>query len=315
MKYRIVIIGANGFLGELLAEGFREEYQVVLITRNPLFKVKGCITQQWDATSLGAWTERLEGAKAVINLAGKSVNCRYTAENKKRIIASRVGTTHLISEAIKCCKVPPEIWFNASSSTIYEDSMHQKQTEEAGVLGDDFSPVVCKKWEEALFKDKLSQTVQIALRMALVLDRKGGVLPEFIKLAEQGIGGKQGKGKQMVSWVSGTDLLRIIRFLINEPIQGVVNVCSPNPVTNSEFMTWVRGVAKVRFGLPLTRLMVKIGAWFRGTESELLFKSRFVYPEKLLKAGFVFTDEALPQTVDEGAKYKITKILPISVRG
>ena len=290
---KIVVVGASGFIGKLLAKNFKRKFDVVLISRDPSFKVKGCKSVCWDAESLGVWVNEFEGAKAIINLSGKSVNCRYTEENRKLIIGSRTSTARLVREAIKECNRPPEVWLNASSATIYEHSLKEKQTENRGVFGEDFSPMVCKRWEEALFCEDLPDTVQVALRMALVLDVSGGVLPEFMKLAKQGLGGRQGNGKQLVSWISSNDLVRSIEFLINEPQQCAINICSPNPLSNNDFMSWVRLVAGVPFGLPILPWMIRVGAYFKGTETELLLKSRFVYPEVLLQAGFEFKNEKL----------------------
>lgn len=297
IKEKIIVFGASGFIGRLIAKDFREDFEVVLVTTSSDFKSTGCKVLQWNTQIIGGWAKELEGAKAVINLAGKSVNCRYTEENKNAIVGSRVDATRLIMKAIKATVNPPKVWLNASSATIYESEFVRPQTELNGTLGADFSPTVCKKWEEAFYEHDLPHTIQVALRMALVLGKDGGVLPEFIKLAKQGIGGKQGSGKQKVSWIAHDDLLRALRFLVENPKQRPVNLCSPNPVTNEEFMTWVRSRAKVSYGLNLKLWMLKIGSWLKQTETELLLKSRFVYPEVLLESGFRFKNEYLPKNI------------------
>ncbi len=288
-KKKIVLFGGSGFVGKLIQDRFEQDYELINISRYSTHS-----DRVWDGEHLGSWIKQLEGAFAIINLAGKSVNCRYTEHNKKAIITSRVNSTKVISEALKQVANPPKVWLNASSATIYEHNEHVPQTEKLGMLGDDFSPTVCKLWEKALFEKKLP-IVRTALRMALVLDKSGGVLPEFMKLAKQGLGGTQGKGDQKVSWLAAEDLLGTIKFLIENPQEGIINLAAPNPITNQQFMKFIRTKVRVNYGLRLYPWMVRLGAFFRQTEAELVLKSRYVIPERLEQTGYEFKIQKLEE--------------------
>jgi uncharacterized protein (TIGR01777 family) len=299
---KIVIVGGSGFIGQSLAEYFGEDNHIVILKRgvshanNNSFgstalsnEVKGNVRfVQWDGKNPGEWCKEIDGADVVINLAGKSVNCRYTKKNKQEIFDSRVNATKAIGNAIHNATVPPKLWVNAASATIYRHATDRPQDEYTGEIENDFSIQVCKLWEKTFFEQRTPFTRKVALRMAVTLGN-GGVMVPYLNLCKFGLGGMQGTGEQMYSWVHADDIGRAIDFLYEHTdMEGVYNVCSPYPVNNKTFMQTLRKVTHHAFGLPAYTWMLKIGAALMGTETELLLKSRWVVPTKLQEAGFEF---------------------------
>ncbi len=261
--------------------------------------IKGKLVE-WDGRHRGDWTSELEGCDVLINLAGKSVNCRYNKKNQRMIKESRVDATNVLSDALDGLKTPPAIWLNASTATIYRHSLDKAMDEKNGDLGGDepgappkwnFSIDVAKSWEEAFFAGSHPDTRKVALRSAMVMSPdRGGIFDTILSIVKVGLGGTNGKGNQYVSWIHETDFINAIQFIIdNDEIEGAVNVASPNPVTNREFMKDIRKSWGIPIGLPATKWMLEIGAIFMRTETELLLKSRRVVPGRLLDAGFKFT--------------------------
>jgi len=253
----------------------------------------------WNGTDLDDWARELEGADVVINLAGRSVNCRYTAGNRREILESRVRPTELIGEAISRLHRPPRLWMNASTATIYRHSLDREMDEASGELGGGernapdtwrFSIEVARHWEKAFFAAHTPRTRKVALRSAMVMSAEhGGTFDLLLRLVRFGLGGQAGLGNQYVSWVHEDDFVRALDYLIeHEEFEGPVNVASPNPVPNEEFMRTLRNVWGSRIGLPATNWMLEAGALFLRTETELILKSRRVVPGLLLKSGFEF---------------------------
>ena len=290
MNRKIIIAGGTGFVGKYLHQKFKSlDYEVFIISRQ-----KNHIN--WDKAS--AITTALENAEMLINLAGKSVDCRYNEKNKKEIYDSRINTTKILGDAIVRCKNPPALWINAGTATIYRHAQDRPMTESTGEIGSGFSVNVATNWEKAFFNFNLTATRQVAIRMAIVLGKDGGVLKPLKNLVRFGLGGKQGKGNQMFSWIHIDDLFNIIIFIQqHNELTGVVNTTSPNPVSNKTLMQLLRKKLNVKFGLPVPAWLLKIGAVIIKTETELILKSRWVVPERLLQAGFQFKfsnmDEAL----------------------
>ncbi len=281
MKKRIVIAGGTGFIGKYLKIEFEKVgYQVIIISRNA-----GDV--QWtDPTGI---VNALESAETLINLAGKSVDCRYNETNKAEILRSRTETTTLLGLAIQQCVIAPALWINSSTATIYRHAEDRPMTEDKGEIGKGFSVDVATSWEKAFFDFHLKQTRQVALRMAIVLGKNGGVMKPFLNLVRFGLGGRQGNGKQMFSWLHIADVFNIIQFIMeHKQLKGVYNCSSPNPVTNDTLMRTFREKTHTRFSLPSPAWLLKMGAVVIKTETELILKSRWVVPEKLVKAGFVF---------------------------
>lgn len=299
MKKKIIIAGGTGFLGQLIAKDFlNKNYDVIILTRRKSETKNNIKYINWDAKNIGNWSQELENADTLINLTGKSVDCRYTEKNKKEIINSRVNATKVLAKAIESLKNPPSLWFNASTATIYEFSYSKPMDEETGDIGNDFSMTVAKKWEKAFFDSPTPKTRKIALRISLVLGKSGGVIPVLKKLVLFHLGGKQGNGKQKFAWLHETDMLRIIGYCIeNNNIKGPINCVSTEIIDNKKFMNTFRKNMKICLGIPTPEFMVHIGAFFMRTEPELILKSRYVVPKKLTDLGFQFEypkiDEAL----------------------
>lgn len=289
---KIVIAGGTGFIGQYLQQQFRQEgYEVQLISRK-----QGDVS--WDDKE--GIVLALEGAELLINLAGKSVDCRYNETNKKEILQSRTETTKILGEAITQCKLPPPLWLNSSTATIYRHAEDRPMTESGGDIGAGFSVSVAKAWEEMFFSFSLPRTRRVALRIAIVLGSGGGVMIPYTSMVKYGMGGRQGNGRQMFSWIHVKDLYRIIRFLqLQEEIEGAVNCAAPHPVPNRVFMKTLRKVMKNPFGLPVPVWLLKAGARMIGTETELVLKSRWVLPERLMASGFSFTFPDIETTLKD----------------
>jgi uncharacterized protein len=248
---------------------------------------------------LGNWAAELEGVDLLINLAGKSVNCRYTQKNKQEIFDSRTNATTVLGLAVKQAIRPPKLWINAASATIYRHATDRPQDDETGEIGSGFSVEVCKLWEKTFFEQRTPFTRKVALRMAIALGN-GGVMVPYFNLLKFGLGGRQGSGSQMYSWVHIADVCRMIEWIdAHDDIEGTYNCSSPNPVTNNDFMQTLRKVAGHKIGLPAYTWMLKMGAAIIGTETELLLKSRWVIPSKILATGFQFTYPGLEDAFKE----------------
>ncbi|TKJ89929.1 TIGR01777 family protein [Paenibacillus sp. CFBP13512] len=281
MTRKVVLAGGTGFIGQYLEKKFTAmDIDVQIISRQSPHIA-------WD--DYQGIVQALDGAEMVINLAGKSVNCRYNEQNKREIMNSRVETTQILGNAILDCEHPPAVWINSSTATIYRHAEDRPMTETKGEIGTGFSVDVAKAWEEAFFAFNLPHTRQAALRIAIVLGPGGGVMTPFQNLVRFGLGGHQGSGKQMFSWIHVEDLFQIILFIQEwESLEGVFNCTSPNPVTNRELMATMRKVMHRKGGLPASTWMLNLGARIIRTEPELVLKSRWVVPNRLIKEGFMF---------------------------
>lgn len=285
---KVVIAGGSGYLGKLLHHHFsRKNWDVQILTRQNEKELSSNYNH-WDGEHIGPWIHCLEGAEMLINLSGKSVDCRYHRRNKVAIIDSRVNSTKTLGEALVHLNCPPKLWINASSATIYEEAFEGVQDEYTGTVGDNFSERVCKMWEESFFSLHTPMTRKVAIRTSFVLG-KGPLLNEFLNLVSWGIGSRLGSGKQKMSWISEEDFLRSIEFIRkDETLDGQVNITHPRPVRNREFMTLLKQIKGKRFLIPVDTCLIKLGAFIKGTEAELVLKSRNVIPRKLLDHGFQF---------------------------
>lgn len=292
MKKKIVIAGGTGFIGKYLSNYFtQKEYEVIIISRQP-----GTVSWQNQQGIIAA----LEDAEMLINLAGKSVDCRYNEKNKREILLSRTETTKALGEALKFCENPPELWLNSSTATIYRHAEDRPMTEREGEIGTGFSVGIATQWEKALFNFHLPNTRLVALRIAIVLGEGGGVMIPLKRLVQFGLGGQQGNGKQMFSWIHQEDLKNIILFIQqNKSMSGVYNCSSPNPVPNHIFMGALRKAMGIPFGLPSPKWLLEPGAFLIRTETELILKSRWVVPEKLMENGFTFQYDTIDKAFNE----------------
>lgn len=283
---KLIIAGGTGFLGQVLENYFSKKgYLIKILTRHATKENH----ISWDAKTIGNWISELENCEAFINLTGKSVDCRYTEQNKKLIYSSRIDSTKIICEAINLCKNPPKVWFNSSTATIYEHSLNKEMTEKNGIIGDDFSMNIAKSWEKAFYGIKNPKTRKIILRTSIVLGKKGGAFIPLKNLTKYGLGGKQGLGNQKVSWIHETDFARAIEFILTHGnLEGVFNLSVPNPTDNKTLMKTLRQEMEIPFGISHPKWILEIGAKLIGTETELVLKSRNVIPERILNHGFKF---------------------------
>ena len=295
---KVVIPGGSGQVGTILARALhRDGHEVVVLSRRRDGRPWRIVT--WDGVTLGDWHREIDGCDVVINLTGRSVNCRYTAANREEILQSRVLSTQVVGQAIAAASRKPYVWLQASTATIYAHRYDSANDEHSGILGGDepnapdswrFSIDVARAWERAFDEAVVDGTRKVALRSAMTLSPDpGGVFDTLLGLVRRGLGGTAGNGRQFMSWIHHEDFTAAVRWLIHrDDIAGVVNVAAPNPLTNAEFMRVLREACGVRLGLPATKWMLEIGAAFMHTETELVLKSRRVVPARLLEHGFRF---------------------------
>ena len=295
---RIVIAGGTGHLGTILAEHFhRAGHSIAVLSRSPHPSPWPIIL--WDGETLGEWASQLERADVLINLAGRSVNCRYTPANRASIMNSRVRSTRVLGEAIGRLANPPHLWMNSSTATIYRHSLDRPMDEDTGEFGGHepgapetwrFSIEVARSWEDAFFSAATPRTRKIALRSAVVMSpQRGGAFDILLRLVRFGLGGAVASGRQFVSWIHESDFARAVEYLIShEQIDGAVNLASPHPLPNRGFMRELRRAYGARTGLPAPEWLLEIGTRLLRTESELVLKSRRVVPGRLLRSGFQF---------------------------
>ena len=277
---KVVIAGGTGFIGSYLAKRFVDTgYQVLIVSRDPKHV-------SWKLVDL---IESFENADMVINLAGKSINCRHTDENKKEIIDSRINTTIWIGNAILACKNPPKLWINNSACGIYKATVDQPMTEDATELGNDFLAEVVRQWEKAFLGFHLLTTRKVVLRTSVVLGKYGGAILPLAWLSRIGLGGKQAEGSQIFSWIHIEDYFQILLFLAeNDSIFGIINCTSPHPVTNKVLMGSIRKTVGVPIGIPAPKFAIYLGAKIIRTEPELILNSSYVIPKRLLELGYHF---------------------------
>jgi len=296
---RVVIPGGSGQVGTILARAFhRDGHAVAVLSRRPQIRPWRIVA--WDGVTLGGWRSVVDGSDVVINLAGRSVDCRYNATNRREILRSRVESTRVIGEAIARAERPPRTWLQASTATIYAHRYDAANDERSGALGGSepdapsswrFSIEVARAWERAFDDVVTTATRKVTLRSAMTMSPDaGGVFDTLLWLVRRGLGGRAGDGRQFVSWIHYEDFVAVVRWLIErDELDGVVNIASPNPLPNAEFMRVLREAYGMPFGLPARNWMLEIGAVCLRTETELVLKSRRVVPQRLLEDKFTFT--------------------------
>jgi uncharacterized protein len=296
---KIVIAGGAGFLGNHLALKMSKVFRHVYVLSRRAHPAKGNIEVfEWDGQHPGPWMNLIDGCDVLVNLAGKSVNCRYTEENKTEILESRLKSTLALGAAVVMANKPPDIWLNSSTATIYNHSLEKGNDETSTNFGKDFSVSVAQKWEHTFFDIPTPGTRKVAMRTAIVLGKEGGAFPVLKKLSRFSLGGTQGSGQQMVSWLHEDDFCAIVKHLIDHiDIEGAVNCCSPNPVRNEEFMKTLSKYSWLKFQVNQPEWMIKAGAKVMGTEAELVLKSRWAIPKKLTDSGYQFLYNDIQQTL------------------
>lgn len=308
MRYRkIVLAGGSGYLGRVLSDYYKDKAEEIVVLGRKMTEARGNVkTVVWDGITESDWIETLENADLLINLCGKNVNCRYREANQKEIINSRIIPTKLLGQAIQKLKYPPKLWINITSATIYRHAEDLPQDEENGDIGYGFSIDVCRKWEDTFFGTITPDTRKIALRMGIVLGRSDGAFPRLLNLVKYGLGGKQGDGGQYISWIHEQDAAKCTEWLLNQDdLEGVINCTAPYPMKNKDFMETIRSSYGMPVGLPSPAWLLGLGAWLIGTETELILKSRWVVPNKLLTCGYQFL---FPK-----AEYAVKDILSIRI--
>jgi hypothetical protein len=296
MKKKIVLAGGSGFLGQALARHFSAlSWEVVVLTRQPKPRADGLREVAWDGETVGAWARELEGAEAVVNLCGKSVDCRFTVTNRKALLESRILPTQAIGQAIANCQSPPRVWLNSSSASLYKHTF-DRDMDEAGEQGatpeakDAFLIELIHQWEKAFKEAQTPRTRKAALRTTMVLGMsRNSVVPVLRRLTRLGLGGRMGSGKQFVAWIHQEDFCRAVEWVIaHEALSGPVNFAAPNPLPNAEMMRLFRAVCGMPLGLPAMEWMLELGAFFLRKETGLIIKSHRVVPGRLLASGFTF---------------------------
>lgn len=298
---KIVIAGGTGFIGKFLVNAWSSRHDIVVLTRQQKkYTVQDSVRYvSWDPQHDSDWMQVVDGADLLINLTGKSVNCRYTASNKQAILQSRIQATAALGRAVNKAINPPACWINASSATIYRHAEDRSQDEYTGETGHDFSMDVCHAWERCFFKQETPQTRKVALRIGITLGA-GSALNTLLRFVRIGLGGRQGSGKQKVTWIHYLDLCGIMYWIWKHPaMEGVFNCCSPNVVSNNNFMQTLRKTAGIPFGMPMPEPLIRMGALLIGTSPELVLKSRWVAPTRLLQAGFTFRYPQLQQALED----------------
>lgn len=299
---KVVLAGGSGQVGRALAQHFLMRNATVT-TLGRSADLPGQLPNErycrWDAQTLGDWCEELEAAHVVINLAGRTVNCRYSKENLLQMMNSRVDSARVVGQAIAAAKVPPQLWLQMSTATIYAHRFDAANDDETGILGGDeqdapdyweFSVRIAKNWEHELEQANTPRTRKVALRASMVMGpARKGIFDTLYALTRLGLGGAIAGGKQFISWIHEHDFLRVIDFLIAQPdLHGPIIVAAPDAIEQRQFQRQLRQAMGVPIGLPATAWMVSIGAFLMRTDPELILKSRRVHPSRLLEHGFTF---------------------------
>lgn len=289
---KIVLAAGTGMLGKALTKRFSQNTaEIVVLSRSPRAKSGNVRTVVWDGRNPGNWCNELEGADLLVNLTGRSINCRHTSENKKLILESRINAVNALAQAVEHCKTPPAVWVQASAGAIYLAG-GQTSTENGSTNGSGFMADVCRSWE-AVFNnvgESNGGIRKVILRIGIVLGKNEGAFPKLKALAKLGLGGKAGDGKQMMSWIHEEDLASMIEWItINNTISGPVNCCSPEPLSNADFMKTLRGVMRMPIGLPAPAFAIKMAAALMDTEASLVLDSMWMSPEKIVQSGFTFS--------------------------
>lgn len=289
MKNKLIIAAGTGFLGNVLIQHFKNKFEEIIVLTRGKSETKNRIKYvNWDAKSFSGWEKELENADLVINLAGKSVDCKYNEKNKSEILVSRIESTKILNKAILKCENPPKHFINSSTATIYRHSEDKEMDEYTGEIGNDFSMNVAKSWEETFYEVETPKTLKTAIRTSIVLGKDGGAFVPLKKLTQLGLGGKNGNGKQFISWIHEKDFARAIAFIIEKELSGSINVVAPKPIRNEEFMKKLQKAIGIPFGLPIPKSLLEFGAKIIKTETELVLKSRNVIPKRLTENGFEF---------------------------
>jgi uncharacterized protein len=286
---KVIIAGGSGFLGRHLARELSDRgYEVVVLSRNAAQRIDGARVIEWDGRTVGSWAGEFEGARGIINLAGKNVNCRYTPGALEEIDKSRVQSVRAVGDSIHRCQRPPEVWVQAGSLAIYGDA-GDRWCPEGAPPGDGIPVRTCLRWEQALAETPTPRTRRVLFRISFVLGREMGALGMLAGLTRWFFGGAIGSGRQFISWIHLADMNRLfVAALENESMSGIYNATSPNPVTNAAFMRELRRVLGRPWCPPMPAWLVPVGCWLLRTEPILALTGRRGEPRRLNEAQFEF---------------------------
>src|SRR5690606_5841939 len=297
---KIVIAGGSGHLGTLLKAAFLDVgWEDVILSRQRNKKEDGVTYVFWDGEHLGSWVHALEVVDTVINLSGKSIQCRFTWENRAILERSRILPTDALGRAISQCDKPPRLWINFSGISIFS-GLEELQDETSLAVGTDYLAQLTRRWEAAFSAFDLSDTFKVILRVSPVLSKKQGMFAELLPIAKWGLGGKVADGRQYVSWIHQQDFVALVKWIIEQTRpRRVYHACSPHPVTNATFMKVLRESVGVSFGLPLPRIIARIGSFVKGVDSSILLQSVPATTKYTIEDGFIFTFENLRDALSE----------------
>lgn len=300
---KIILAGGTGQLGNAICEHFKSiTNELILLSRSQPSASNSYRAVQWDGKTAGTWYKELEGADLLVNLAGKTINCRHNAQNRQLILDSRTDAIKALAEAATKCTIPPALWIQAASAAIYPHEQHRPMTEQEQGTGSGFMVDVCKAWETTFWEQtkNLQATRKAVLRISLVLGKREGVFPRLKNLVRVGLGGTAGSGKQMVSWIHEHDLAAMVQWIAeHKELHGPFNAASPNALSNADFMRTLRKAMGMPIGLPAPAFALKFGALLIGTEAGLILDSLWAEPYKLLNSGFVFKYKKLEEALGE----------------
>lgn len=300
---KIIIAGGTGFIGRYLSGYYlKKGFEVVVLSRKESKTEHNIRYVSWDGKTLSDWQNELENAYLLINLSGTSVAVRHNSKNKKTILNSRINSTKVLNKAVALCENPPKYWMNSSGATIYKTSFNQPRDEYFKEIEPEFLTEVIKAWEEEFFKNPNPKIKKLALRTTVVFGKSGDTFEKLNQLSKFGLGGKQGSGKQVMSWIHIEDYARIIDFAIKKNLEGFVNMASPNPVTNSEMMLTFRKINKIPFGIPTPEFLLKIGTKIIGVEPDFVLKSYNVISIRLKENGFEFKFPTISKALEDLTK-------------
>lgn len=297
---KVVIAGGTGFIGRYLSQYFAQKgYEVVILSRKESAFKNNIRYVQWNGKTLSDWCAELENSDLLINLSGTSVAVRHNEKNKKQIYDSRILSTQVLNQAVSNCENPPKYWFNSSGASVYKTSFTESRDENYTEWEEEFLTEVVLAWEEEFFKNPNPKIKKVALRTSVVLGKSGDTYEKLNLLSKIGLGGKQGSGQQMMSWIHIEDFARIIEFCMQSNLEGIINMAAPNPVTNQKMMQAFRKVNRMPVGIPAPEFLIRIGTRIIGIEPDFVLKSYNVISKRLSENGFDFKFPTIQEALEE----------------
>ncbi len=295
-KTNLIISGGTGYLGELLQNHFKENYTIIILTRNKSKLDKSIKYINWEEN----WGKYINRNTIIINLAGKSINCLFTMKNKQTLLSSRMETTKKINTAIQNAKEVPKLFINASGISIYKSSYRTDYDDYSTEYGNDFLSQLTQKWEAEFYKTKTPNTRKVAIRLAPVLGKKSKAIQSLLPVVSLGLGGKQGKGKQLFPFIHESDFIRAIQFIIeHKSCEGSINIIAPVPTTNKQFMAIFREILSVKIGIPTPSFLLHLSKYISKVEPEIILASQYAKPTKLQECGFTFKFPTIQKTLQD----------------